>query len=151
MTRSYQRVCTGDLRAIYKHANATCNNNIKRAIDEALSDTVIVAKMMAPIYHPEQWLLWWGFEHHYTPPGTLKRSIYSTRTTCQGRGVTFKAKFGASARFASCIEGGFKHKRARRKIPGKFFLTTSTKLVLDPAVQRTLKLAVRRMFTLEVV
>jgi hypothetical protein len=146
MTRSFRRVYTGNLKEIYGHATSTCDTNIKVAFNEALESAEKFSKTVAPVYDPEQWLAWWGYEHHYIPPGTLKASIYHTPLVSRGRSTMYTARFGASANFASYIEEGFPHRKAKKFIAGKRFMRTSLNFVFKPALDRNLSVAVRRMF-----
>ena len=145
MTRSFRIVSTGNLQTIYTHANKTCNSEIKTAIDESLKTTVSMARAIAPVYDPLKWPLWAIYEHHNIPPGTLKLSIYSTTPVCHGRGKAFSARYGAKATFASHIENGFWHRKAKRKIPGKHFMETTLDVVGKAALHYEINSAVRRM------
>lgn len=144
--RFYRQTTSGDLKAIYKHAKKTCNIEMKGAMNDALDHSVTAAQAVAPVYDPARWSMWWGYEHHYTPPGTLKASIRHTKAVAHARGVSYSAQFRADAKFASYIEEGFRHKKARKFVVGKHFMESTCDLVFWPTYHMKLREAVERMF-----
>lgn len=148
--RSYARTSTmQELKASYLHANKTCNLEVKKAMNKALDETVDAAKVIAPVYDPERWPAWSEYEHHYTPPGTLKESITHTKAVAHGRGASYSAQFRANAPFASYQEKGFRHRKAHRKIPGKYFMTVSSELVFPQWFDICLDLSVQKMLLMK--
>lgn len=138
-----------DLRAVYKYAKKTCNTEMKGAMNDSLDRAVTAAQAAAPVYNPAEWSgFWWAFEHHYTPPGTLKKSIRYTKAVCHLRGQSYSAKFRADASFADEMENGFRHHltKPKKTIPGHFFMRSAYNQVFIPTWDVCMKRALERMF-----
>lgn len=136
-----------DLRAIYKYAKKTCNTEMKGAINDSLDHAVTAARFEAPIYNPAEWSgFWWAFEHHYTPPGTLKNSIRYTNAVCHLKGQSYTAKFRADASFADEMENGFRHHITRKVIPGHYYMRSAYNDVFIPTWKICMRHSLERMF-----
>lgn len=145
--RFYRQTSTQrELKAIIKYAKKTCNTEMKAAMSNSLDHAVPAAQAVAPVYNPAHWLTWWNYEHHYTPPGTLKRSIRHTRPVCHGRGTSYSAQFRADASFADELENGFRHRLAHKVVPGHFFMRAAYNQVFIPTWQLEMRASLERMF-----
>lgn len=124
---------------------------MKDALNSSCDKAVDAAKGVAPVYHPELWLNWWAYEHHYTTPGTLKDSIWHRPATCQGRGKSYRVQFRADADFADEQENGFRHRLAHKTIPGKFFMRSAYNQVFVPVWKLKMRENLEKMFAGKVV
>jgi hypothetical protein len=143
--RSYRTTYSGDIRPMFRNALVTCIPQQAGAIKGALRQTRTAARAGTPVYVPAKWLSWQKYPNHHIPPGTLRNSIHFTEPRSYS-GRLFVASFGSKAPFASHIEEGFWHKKARKWVVGHHMIESSCDLVLGPTVITKLDAAVRRMF-----
>ena len=84
------------------------------------------ARAVAPIYNKARWATtpWRHYRHHKRVPGGLRRSLkaHKTRVIPQTRQTKHIGGFGSRKRYASYINDGFIHTKAKRKIIGRRFM-----------------------------
>ena len=146
MGRRVKVVKAGDLGKLLKHASATQASHTARAIKDAAKLAATSARAHAPVYNPAKWenTIYAFFEHHHTPPGTLKRSIHVKKMVHTED--SFTTGLYSRVRFASDIENGFRHHIVHKKIRGRRFMFKAVNVVFRHSVNRKLDRAVDKIF-----
>lgn len=81
------------------------------------------SKAAAPVYNKARWRAsrWRFYRHHKRVPGGLKKSI---RVINHGQinSVRYRGGWQSRKRYASYVDEGFLHIRAKRRVPGRHFM-----------------------------
>lgn len=88
------------------------------------------SKAAAPIYNKARWSKsrWRFYRHHKRVPGGLKKSIRAIGVS-QINSVRYRGGWQSRKRYASYVDEGFLHKRAKRRVPGRHYMEVGEKAV----------------------
>lgn len=141
----YTVITTNSIQRAFKRLGKGFNKSLKVVAGELASQASIYSKSVAPVYDRARWPGYKYYPHHWIPEGTLMNSIRPqktrpdanivnslTRAGLKGTGwYSTHATFVANAKFASYIEHGFWHTKARRWIRGRHFMKFGAKMAID--------------------
>lgn len=113
-------IVTNDTHDIFSTASRTIQAYTLDAVDDTVDVARMSAKSFAPVYKPFRYPQWRRFSHAKSG-GKLKNSIRKKKTH-PSSGRTIKSGLISRVRYSGFQEAGFYHKRAKRWIPGKFYM-----------------------------
>jgi hypothetical protein len=128
----------GSLQATFERARLTCNTCFERAFNKSLTNATNAARGLAPVYDPFRWAgsHWALMPHHQPPHGILKASIGSWPIKSHMGGRLFTGDMHAMAKWSNWLEAGFRHRMARRRVRGRYFMKRAMTFSFEPNLER---------------
>lgn len=122
---------------MFRELTYTCKGAQNSAVTSSLRSAKSYATRTAPVYNKAKWkhTRWVKYTHHMRArPGKLKQSIRTTKVRTPSAG-TYEAKLYSKVAYSAYQDMGFRHKLAKRRVRGKFFLFDAVHLVFPTSMK----------------
>lgn len=133
------------LTGMFEEASKRVMPEFTVALKQTVSSAHTNIKRLTPVYNPAKYPKWVGYPNAHTVGGRLKRSIRKGGVM-RTNNDTIKASIRALQPYASYVNDGFYHKKAKKTITGRKFMENGAGITINIQLDPILIKSIQRIF-----